>query len=205
MPIFYEQAIRAGANGDPVDWIQDKHLSEWRGLASALDRLTPEQRCDAIYADWLLQLNSPAALTLLQVRNLLIGQGALAANYLAELAQNADDASDGEEAQVRIVLNGEWLFVSNNGRKVTSLNLLGLSRFFVHAVGGVDVVELNEQTIGRFGIGFKSCYRIASKVFVHTWDETGQFGFRLGTWMTGGSIFWMKPRKLRLVALSARR
>jgi hypothetical protein len=90
-------------------------------------------------------------LALLQVRNLLIGQGALAANYLAELAQNADDASDGEEAQVRIVLNGEWLFVSNNGRKVTSLNLLGLSRFFVHAAGGV--VELNEQTIGRFGIG----------------------------------------------------
>jgi hypothetical protein len=62
MPIFYEQAIRAGANGDPVNWIQDNHLSEWCGLASALDRLTPEQRCDAIYADWLLQLNSPAAL-----------------------------------------------------------------------------------------------------------------------------------------------
>jgi hypothetical protein len=177
MPIFYKQAIRAGVNGDPADWIRDEHLSDWRGLAAALDLLTPEQRCDAIYADWLLQLNSPAALALLQVRNLLIGQGALAANYLAELAQNADDASDGEAAQVRIVLNGGWLLVSNNGRKVTSLNLLGLSRFFVHAAGGV--VDLNEQTIGRFGIGFKSCYRIASKVFVHTWDETGHFGFRL--------------------------
>jgi len=155
---------------------------DWNGLATALSHLTPEQRCDAIYLDWLLQLNSPARLALLQVRNLLIGRGALAANYLAELAQNANDAYDEEPegdkgAQVRIVLDGEWLFVSNNGRKVTPLNLLGLSRFFVHADGGI--VELNEQTIGRFGIGFKSCYRIASAVFVHSWDEDDQFGFRL--------------------------
>jgi hypothetical protein len=75
------------------------------------------------------------------------------------------------------VPNGEWLFVCNNGRKITSLNLLGLSRFFVHAAG--QVVELNENTIGRFGIGFKSCYRIASEVFVFTKDAKGEYGFRL--------------------------
>ena len=178
MPIiFYDQAIRAVANGRKVDWVKDEHLTDWQALASALEPLTPEQRCDAIYADWLLQLNSPAHLALLQVRNLLIGQGALAANYLAELAQNADDASDGDTAHIRIELNGDWLFVSNNGRKVTPLNLLGLSRFFVHTAG--KVVELNEQTIGKFGIGFKSCYRIASEVFVHSWDAAGSFGFRL--------------------------
>ena len=182
MPIFYRKAIEAAIHPDRADWLTEAHLMDWNGLAAALDRLTPEQRCDAIYLDWLLQLNSPARLALLQVRNLLIGRGALAANYLAELAQNANDAYDEEPegdkgAQVRIVLDGEWLFVSNNGRKVTPLNLLGLSRFFVHAADGI--VELNEQTIGRFGIGFKSCYRIASAVFVHTWDETDQFGFRL--------------------------
>lgn len=182
MPIFYRKAIEAAIHPARADWLTETHLMDWNGLAAALSRLTPEQRCDAIYLDWLLQLNSPARLALLQVRNLLIGRGALAANYLAELAQNANDAYDEEPegdkgAQVRIVLDGEWLFVSNNGRKVTPLNLLGLSRFFVHAAGGI--VELNEQTIGRFGIGFKSCYRIASAVFVHTWDEAGQFGFRL--------------------------
>jgi hypothetical protein len=176
MPIFYEKAIRVGVNGDSIDWLRQEHLADWNGLADALDYLTPEQRCDAIYADWLLRLNENRTL-ILPIRDYLIGQGALSANYLAELAQNADDAADGVEAEIRIVPNGEWLFVSNNGRKITSLNLLGLSRFFVHSAG--KVVELNDQTIGRFGIGFKSCYRIASEVFVFTWDGKSNFGFRL--------------------------
>jgi len=52
----------------------------------------------------------------------LIGRGALAANYLAELAQNANDAYDetpeGEQgAQVRIILEGQWLFVQQQCRK----------------------------------------------------------------------------------------
>lgn len=177
MPIFYEQAIRAGANGQPIDWLRPEHLADWKGLASALDRLTPEQRCDAVYADWLLQLHSPAHQALLQIRNLLIGQGALAANYLAELAQNADDAATGEGAEVRIVLDGDWLFVANNGRKISSLNLLGLSRFFVHAAD--QVRELNAETIGRFGIGFKSSYRIASEVLIYSWERNDTFTFRL--------------------------
>ena len=54
------------------------------------------------------------------------------------------------------MLDGEWLFVANNGRKVIPMNLLGLSRFFVHATE--DLHALNEETIGRFGIGFKSSY-----------------------------------------------
>jgi hypothetical protein len=132
MPIFYEKAIRVGVNGDSIDWLRQEHLADWNGLANALDYLTPEQRCDAIYADWLLRLNENRTL-ILPIRDYLIGQGALSANYLAELAQNADDAADGVEAEIRIIPNGEWLFVSNNGRKITSLNLLGLSRFFVHS------------------------------------------------------------------------
>jgi hypothetical protein len=176
MPIFYRKALEAAAYPDRLDWLCDEHIADWPGLAMALDRLTPEQRCDAIYIDWLLRLNDGRTL-ILPIRNYLIRQGALAANYLAELAQNADDASDKQSAQINIVRDDDWLFVSNNGRKVTSLNLLGLSRFFVHAAG--KVIELNEQTIGRFGIGFKSCYRIASDVIVFTWDQKGHYGFRL--------------------------
>jgi hypothetical protein len=152
MPIFHQHAFLAGNDGKDSRWLRPEHCANVQGLSAALDRLCPEQRCDALYADWLLQLNNPARQALLQVRNLLLGQGALAANYLAELAQNADDASDAREAQIRIALDGDWLLVSNDGRKVTSLNLLGLRRFFVHAAG--EVVELTEQTIGRFGIGF---------------------------------------------------
>ena len=182
MPIFHRQAYEAVCDGKLPSKLTPAHFADWERLAEALDWLTPEQRCDAAYADWLLQLNSPARQALLQVRNLLIGQGALAANYLAELAQNADDASDKSDAHIRVVPHGDWLFVSNNARKVTSANLLGLCRFFVHSGGKtVDrkIVDLNEQTIGRFGIGFKSSYRIASEVFVHTWDKDGSFTFRL--------------------------
>ncbi len=172
--IFYREAYEAAAGRAP----DVASFETWEQLAKALDKLTPEQRCDAVYADWLLQLHSPAHQALLQIRNLLIGQGALAANYLAELAQNADDAADGKDAEVRIVLDDDWLFVANNGRKVTSMNLLGLSRFFVHAAEK-EVRELNAETIGRFGIGFKSSYRIASEVIVQTRGADGSFAFRL--------------------------
>ena len=176
MPIFYRKAIEAAIHPARADWLTEAHLADWTGLAQALDRLSEGQRCDAIYIDWLLRLNDNRTL-ILPIRDFLIRQGALSANYLAELAQNADDAADGQEAEIRIVPNGEWLFVCNNGRKITSLNLLGLSRFFVHSAG--KVVELNDKTIGRFGIGFKSCYRIASEVFVFTKDTNGEYGFRL--------------------------
>ena len=161
--IFYPKAYEAAA-GHALD---EGAFETWEQLAKALDKLTPEQRCDAVYADWLLQLHSPAHQALLQIRNLLIGQGALAANYLAELAQNADDAADGKDAEVRIVLDGEWLLVANHGRKATAMNLLGLSRFFVHAAGKVR--ELSEETIGRFGIGFK--YAIA--LLLKWWCKLG--------------------------------
>ena len=193
MPIFHRKAIEAAVYPATVDWLLPEHLADLVGLAKALDRLTPEQRCDAIYADWLLRLNEDRAL-ILPIRDYLIGQGALAANYLAELAQNADDAADGKAAEIRITPHENWLFVANNGRKVTSLNLLGLSRFFVHAAG--NVVELNEQTIGRFGIGFKSCYRIASEVVVFTWNAQGKFGFRLPICREGDVASTPEPERL---------
>jgi len=195
MSIFHRQAYEAACDGKIPGGLTDEHFDNWNLLAVALDWMTPEQRCNAIYLDWLLQLDNPAHVALLQVRNLLIRQGAMAANYLAELAQNADDASDKVEAELRINLDGDWLFVSNNGRKVTSLNLLGLSRFFIHAGGG-DQVDLSEETIGRFGIGFKSCYRIASQVFVFTWDAKGSFAFRLPICREGDPQSIPDPRRL---------
>src|SRR5205823_935675 len=132
----------------------------------------------ALYGDWLLQLHNVGGHTQLQLRSLLIGKGALAANYLAELAQNADDAFDEREgAEVRLLVEGDWLLVSNNGRRVTAGNLRGLSRFFVHRGGKLR--ELDAETIGRFGIGFKSCYRIASEVLVRSWDVRSEIVFRL--------------------------
>ena len=203
MPIFFRQAYEAVCDGKLPTGLTPAHFADWKRLGEALDWLTPEQKCDAAYADWLLQLNCPARQALLQVRNLLIGQGALAANYLAELAQNADDASDGNEAQLRVIPDGEWLFVSNNGRKVTAGNLLGLCRFFVHSGG--KIVDLNERTIGRFGIGFKSSYRIASEVFVHTWDKAGAFTFRLPISRQEDKLSHPDPSRLERLLSSLRK
>jgi hypothetical protein len=74
--IFHREAYKA-ATGFAADGAL---FETWEQLAKALDKLTPEQRCDAVYADWLLQLHSPAHQALLQIRNLLIGQGAMPAN-----------------------------------------------------------------------------------------------------------------------------
>lgn len=52
----------------------------WEQLVKALDKVTPEQWCDAVDADWLLQLHTPAHQALLQIRNRLIGQRTLPAN-----------------------------------------------------------------------------------------------------------------------------
>ena len=74
--IFYREAYEAAAGRAP----DVASFKTWEELAKALDKLTPEQRCDAVYADWLLQLHSPAHQALLQIRELLIGKGALSAN-----------------------------------------------------------------------------------------------------------------------------
>jgi hypothetical protein len=80
MPIFHRKAIEAAVHPNSAEWLQDKHLADWTGLAAALDRLIPEQRCDAVYADWLLQLHSPAHQALLPIRNSLIGWRTVKAN-----------------------------------------------------------------------------------------------------------------------------
>lgn len=176
MTKFEPVALRA-VLGELPHGAQPADFTDWNRVSDLLGALTPEQRCDAVYAEWLHQLQSSSGAILLSVRNDLITHGALAANYLAELAQNADDASDGNPAEIRIVFVGEWLLVANNGRKITPKNLLGLCRFFVHF--GREAVQLGKETIGRFGIGFKSSYRIASEVFVETWDGVERFAFRL--------------------------
>ena len=71
MPIFYRKAYEAACGGSVPSGLTDEHFDNWSLLAKALDWLTPEQRCNAIYGDWLLQLHSPAHVALLQVCDLL--------------------------------------------------------------------------------------------------------------------------------------
>ena len=203
MPIFHASAYLAACKKLPPErraQLTDDHFEEWAKLAEALGWLCDEQLCDAIYGDWLLQLESVAGQTaLLQVRSYLLGQGALAANYFAELAQNADDAADESDAEIRVTLDGDWLLFANNGRKVTPRNLLGLSRFFVHHAR--EVVELTQETIGKFGIGFKSCYRIASEVIVRSWDQqSGELRFRLPISNRDLPESWSEPDRLQRIA-----
>ena len=98
--------------------------------------------------------------------------------YFAEFAQNANDACKGENAgEVRIWTRPGWLFVANNGRRINGTDLLGLCRFFAN---GSKIESTTDDFIGKFGIGFKSCYRIGTEVWVHTWEhKVEQFAFRI--------------------------
>src|SRR5690606_17192102 len=147
--------------------LKPAHFETYTGLNEALGWLTPQDRCDAIYGDWMESINAQAGATLLRTRKLLIEQGGLAANYLAEFAQNADDAypSNAGGGEIHISAPPGWLLVSNNGRAINGTDLLGLCRFFSN---GSKIEATTAEMIGKFGIGFKSCYRIGTEVWVHT-------------------------------------
>jgi hypothetical protein len=93
MPRFYKEAILAAHCAEGTMSAADLGaLETWPKVVQALNKLGPAARCHAIYADWLLQLDEPGGDGQIQIRDLLLGQGALAANYLGEMAQNADDS-----------------------------------------------------------------------------------------------------------------
>ena len=71
MPAIFHREAYEAASGRAPDVAA---FETWEQLAKAMDKLTPEQRCDAVYADWLLQLHSPAHQALLQIRTLRIWQ-----------------------------------------------------------------------------------------------------------------------------------
>lgn len=190
MSVFYPKAYEAACRGTIPKQLTYHHFESWSRLDEALRWLpTDEQRCDAIYGDWLIQLSNPGWSERLTTRHLLIGNGALAANYLAELAQNANDAADGEEAEVRIVLHEDWLVFTNNGRKVTPDNQIGLCRFFKH----VDPTLPVAAVIGQFGVGFKSSFRIADEVFVQSWGDSTRFAFRIPISTESHQASWPEP------------
>src|SRR5690554_2797626 len=121
MAEFYREAILAATEvaGPMLSDAEIGDLSTWEGVARALERLTPAQRCHAIYADWLMQLHVSGGSSHIQIRDLLLGQGALAANYLAKMAQNADDAG---ASSLLMAMEDGWLLVANNGRSLSPLN-----------------------------------------------------------------------------------
>ena len=176
MPIFYRKAYEAACRGELPGGLTDDHFDDWQKLELAMLWLpTDEQRCDAVYGNWLMRLDAPGGAQQWDLREHLIQGGGLDANYLAELAQNANDAADGSEAELRVKPEPGWLFVANNGRKVTPLNLIGLCDFFGHFA----LPSPGVRSIGKFGVGFKSSFRIADEIFVHSWMGKSHFTFRI--------------------------
>ena len=58
MPIFHRAAYEAACTaGQPAEFpeLSDEHFETEDALDEALGWLTHEQRCDALYCDWLLQ------------------------------------------------------------------------------------------------------------------------------------------------------
>ncbi|HRJ07240.1 MAG TPA: hypothetical protein PK490_10990 [Prosthecobacter sp.] len=82
MPKFYREAILATHSiRGTTPATEVGQLETWPKVARALDELDSSGRCHAIYSDWLLQLDEPGGDVQIQIRDLLLGQGALAANY----------------------------------------------------------------------------------------------------------------------------
>ena len=79
--IFHPDAYEAAVGQAPGV----ASFETWEELANALEKLTPEQRCDAVHADWLLQFHNPAHQAQLQIRNLLIGQGGFLSHLINDL------------------------------------------------------------------------------------------------------------------------
>jgi hypothetical protein len=75
MAIFHGKAYEVACNGSGAGrrWFQDL-----KQLANALDKLSLENRCDALFADRLIRLNSDRQM-ILPFTDRLIEQGALAA------------------------------------------------------------------------------------------------------------------------------
>lgn len=200
MPVFYPEAIKAALkiSGRYLELPDEDAFEKWSSTCEMLGKLTYQERCDAVYSDYALQLAAPGGHSQLQIRDFLLGQGALAANYLAELAQNADDAAVDDEAKLCVHFHSPWLIVGNNGKMVDSGNLLGLSRFFIHwgRDDGRAAQKLDGATIGKFGIGFKSCYRVAREVLVYSWNGNKEaFAFRLPIVKKGDDLSKADPNK----------
>ena len=51
MPIFFRQAYESVCDGKLPTALTPAHFADWKKLGEALDWLTPEQKCDAAYAD----------------------------------------------------------------------------------------------------------------------------------------------------------
>jgi hypothetical protein len=82
---FHREAIAIALGTKDHPLVPEHHPANFGEVAHILAELNPEQRCDAIYADWLLQLHNPGNEAHIQIRDLLLGQGAMDAHYLAEL------------------------------------------------------------------------------------------------------------------------
>lgn len=176
MPDFYRQAYEAACRGNLPRELPDTQFDDWASVEEALRWLhRDEQRCDAIYGNWLMRLNNPGGSEQWKAREHLTRGGGLDANYLAELAQNANDAADGQDAELRVTTEQDWLVVANNGRKITPLNLIGLCDFFGH----FELPLPGVRSIGKFGVGFKASFGIADEIFVHTWGGNSSFTFRI--------------------------
>ena len=93
--------------------------------------------------------------------------------FVHEFIQNAEDA--GAE-HCRFVFEEDRILVFNNGRAFTQENLYAICSFRESDKAG----HQRGLQIGKFGVGFKSVFRVSRSPLVVTWDEsmTAPLAFR---------------------------
>lgn len=142
-----ESAHRRG----PSRWIgADVELQGWERGVSRLADVVAEQtdRCLEVYE------KDPSRIEQDANNELRISSGGYNDRQLEELIQNAVDAARSGGGRIEVLLTQRALYVANDGKPFDEAGLLSIM--------ASDISTKDQESVGKFGIGFKSVLAVSA-------------------------------------------
>ncbi|WP_091730522.1 sacsin N-terminal ATP-binding-like domain-containing protein [Nocardioides scoriae] len=138
-------------------------MTDWAGPTSGLSELVTAEsnRCLAAYREQPIRVESDANI------ETTIFEGGYGRKQIFELVQNAADALQGTTGRIHVVLTYDVLYVANQGSPLTEDG--------VRSLLGSHQSGKRDESIGRFGLGFKSVVALSDRPQV--FSRSGSFGF----------------------------
>lgn len=138
-------------------------MSHWAGPTEGLSRLVADEsnRCLAAYREQPIRVESDANI------ETTIFEGGYGRKQIFELVQNAADALRGVSGRIEVVLTDDVLYVANEGE--------ALSETGVKSLLGSHQSGKRDESIGRYGLGFKSVVALSDRPQI--FSRSGSFGF----------------------------
>ncbi|MFC6506993.1 sacsin N-terminal ATP-binding-like domain-containing protein [Promicromonospora citrea] len=138
-------------------------MQEWQRGEGALARLVAEQTetCLAVYREDRSRVEQDAN------NELRIAEGGYNNRQLEETVQNAVDAARRGGSRLEVRLTAETLYVANDGEPFDAAG--------VNALLASDLSRKDGESIGRFGIGFKSVLAVTDRPRI--FSRSVSFGF----------------------------